>query len=40
MDPDILNLIKKHWPIQSLYGLPEKFVPGKTVIPSSGPVLS
>ena len=40
MDPDILNLIKKHWPIQSLYGLPEKFVPGKTVIPYSGPVWS
>src|SRR2546422_724921 len=40
MDPEILNLIKKHWPIQSLYGLPEKFVPGKTMIPYSGPVWS
>jgi CDP-6-deoxy-D-xylo-4-hexulose-3-dehydrase len=40
MDPDILNLVKKHWPIKSLYGLPEQFVPGKTVIPYSGPVWS
>jgi len=40
MDPDILNLVKKHWPIQSLYGMPETFVPGKTMIPYSGPVWS
>jgi len=40
MDTDILNVIKKHWPIKSLYGMPETFVPGKTMIPYSGPVWS
>src|SRR5207253_7357500 len=40
MNKDILDLVRKHWPIKSLYGLPEKFVPGTTMIPYSGPAWS
>jgi CDP-6-deoxy-D-xylo-4-hexulose-3-dehydrase len=38
MNKDILDLVRKYWPIQSVYGLNAEFVPGKTVIPYSGPV--
>jgi CDP-6-deoxy-D-xylo-4-hexulose-3-dehydrase len=38
MNKDILDLVRKYWPITSVYGLNAKFVPGKTVIPYSGPV--
>src|SRR5512132_2921590 len=38
MNPDILNLVRKYWPIQSAYGLNAEFIPGKTTIAYSGPV--
>jgi CDP-6-deoxy-D-xylo-4-hexulose-3-dehydrase len=38
MNKDILDLVHKYWPIKSVYGITEEFVPGKTMIPYSGPV--
>ena len=38
MNPDILNLVRKYWPITSVYGLNAEFIPGKTTIPYAGPV--
>src|ERR1051326_3308074 len=38
MNKDILDLVRKYWPISSVYGINLEFEPGKTMIPYSGPV--
>ena len=38
MNKDILDLVRRYWPITSVYGINMEFVPGKTMIPYSGPV--
>ncbi len=35
---DLREIVNKYWPIKSVYGLNQEFVPGVTLIPYSGPV--